>query len=608
MAKTASQTNPMHTLAHVTHEAVEQLGGIGTVLEGLITSPAYQKRVRRNILIGPLPAHKQTKVDEQLGEHGQVLYSSKHGLDQVGLGAKLRPLQWAFDVDFVYGRRRFDPPGQGRIGEAEVLLVDVTRPNQGRLNEFKGQLYEIFRLESARYERHWDFEEYARLAEPAYYALQALLGQPDYPCILFSHEFMGLPTAFRAVIEGDPKILTLFHAHECATARRLVENHPGHDAMFYNVMKRALKRGRYVEDVFGDLDMFFRHALIRRTHRLGAILAVGDYTREEIRFLGPEFENHHIDIVYNGVPAAPVSLQQKKQSRAMLAEYAQTLLNDEPDVLLTHVTRPVVSKAMWRDMRICHELSKRLASDGKSGALFILTSAGGTRAPHDIARMENDYGWPRHHREGFPDLVGPEIDIHRDVERFNQEHNNFQVVLVNQFGWSPERIGARLPEGMDIADLRRATDVELGTAIYEPFGISPLEPLGCGAVCVISNVCGCAGFINRVTNGKRPNNIVTADYIKLEEDRTLEELLAMGQRDREEIDQRVSAEVAHKILQALPTTDKATQAMIDEGQKLVAKMGWDQIVEDQLMPVLDRLRANLPPGPRSEAIRSGSAV
>ena len=36
----------------------------------------------------------------------------------------------------------------------------------------------------------------------------------------------------------------------------------------------------------------------------------------------------------------------------------------------------------------------------------------------------------------------------------------------------------RLPDGMDIADLRRATDVEFGMATYEPFGISPLEPLG----------------------------------------------------------------------------------------------------------------------------------
>ena len=42
-----------YTLAHVTHEAVEQIGGIGTVLEGLMTSPVYQAQVRRSILVGP---------------------------------------------------------------------------------------------------------------------------------------------------------------------------------------------------------------------------------------------------------------------------------------------------------------------------------------------------------------------------------------------------------------------------------------------------------------------------------------------------------------------------------------------------------------------------
>ena len=31
----------MRSVVHVTHEAVEKVGGIGAVLEGLITSPAY---------------------------------------------------------------------------------------------------------------------------------------------------------------------------------------------------------------------------------------------------------------------------------------------------------------------------------------------------------------------------------------------------------------------------------------------------------------------------------------------------------------------------------------------------------------------------------------
>ena len=33
--------------------------------------------------------------------------------------------------------------------------------------------------------------------------------------------------------------------------RRIVEGHHGHDTMFYNVLERAMDKGKFVEDVFG---------------------------------------------------------------------------------------------------------------------------------------------------------------------------------------------------------------------------------------------------------------------------------------------------------------------------------------------------------------------
>ena len=44
----------MAIAVHVTHEAVHQSGGIGTVLHGLLTTRAYAKRVARTVLLGPL--------------------------------------------------------------------------------------------------------------------------------------------------------------------------------------------------------------------------------------------------------------------------------------------------------------------------------------------------------------------------------------------------------------------------------------------------------------------------------------------------------------------------------------------------------------------------
>lgn len=594
MAKKAPSSAPSTkpgrlTLAHVTHEAVEQLGGIGTVLEGLIASPVYQQHVKRSILIGPTASHIQVEPENRLGEHGEVLYSSVDQIDKVGLGGRLRPVEWAFGVAIVYGKRTFKPPGHDRVGEAEVLLIDTFRVNNDRLNIFKHRLWERFGLDSGRYERSWDYEEYVRLAEPAFYALQALLHKEDYPCVLFAHEFMGMPAALQAILDGGDNFRTVFHAHECATARRIVEDHPGHDTMFYNVLDQARQQGLFVEDVFGSRDDFLRHALVSRAHLCDGVIAVGDYTRDELRFLNQPFSEHPVELVYNGLPDMEVKPSDKTRSRDMLLDYSEALLGYRPDVLMTHVTRPVISKGLWRDVKVCHHMDRLLGEKGQKAVLYILTTAGGVRRPQDVLAMEKNYGWPRQHRHGYPDLVGPEVDIDRMVVPFNAEHQNIQIVLVNQFGWSRQRIGKRLPKDMDIADFRRATDVELGMATYEPFGISPLEPLASGALCVISNVCGCAGFVAEATDRRGSSNVITADFTQLEEKQSIEELLKMDPSERDAIEERVAAKVAGEIVTRLPQNEQQRKKTLAAGQLLVKNMGWDYVVEKHLVPLLTRI-------------------
>lgn len=585
----SAKSNGRFTLAHVTHEATEQIGGIGTVLEGLISSPVYQQHVRRSILVGPTQAHIHADPEKRLGEFGKVLYSSVDEIDRGNYAHKFRPIEWAFNTRIVYGTREFDPPGQNRKGETEILLFDVFSTNHDRLSVFKLRLWERFGLDSGRYDGDWGYEEWCRLAEPAFYGLLTLLSEDELPCILFSHEFMGMPAALQAILDGQKQFRTVFHGHECATARRIVEDHPGHDTMFYNVLREAKKQGLYVNDVFGDQSYFFRHALVSRSHLCDGVIAVGDYTGEELKFLDKRFDHQPVDVVYNGVPAAKVTLAEKKKSRDLLANFAENLLGYPVDLLITHVTRPVISKGMWRDIKVSHYLDETLAEAGEKGLLIILTSGGGVRRPQDISKMQENYGWPRHHQFGYPDLVGPEEDLYRMIDEFNQSHEAMQVVLVNQFGWSRERVGSCVPEEMDIADLRRGTDVEFGMATYEPFGISPLEPLGCGALCVISNVCGCEGFVRHVTNGVDTQNVITADYTQLDAPESIESLKAMDQVQRDAIEQRVSRDLAKTILERLPETDEDVKKLLADGQKLVARMGWDQVIEESLAPMLHRI-------------------
>ena len=125
-----------------------------------------------------------------------------------------------------------------------------------------------------------------------------------------------MPTALAAILEGDRgNFRTIFYAHECATMRRIVEGHPGHDTMFYNVLRSAMAEGHFVEDVFGDQSGYYKHALVKAARYCDGVFAVGDYTLKEMRFLGADFVHSNAQIAYNGVPCWKISVDEKMRSR-----------------------------------------------------------------------------------------------------------------------------------------------------------------------------------------------------------------------------------------------------------------------------------------------------
>jgi hypothetical protein len=582
------------TVAHVTHEAVEKVGGIGTVLEGMMISPVYKERVRRSILIGPLFGHLAAEPSKCLGDDGEVLYSSIDDIDTRGLGGKLRPIEWAFGVRIVYGIRRYHNIGEGRSGESEVLLIDVYNTKADRLNVFKGRLYTHFGIDCARYESRWDFEEYCRLAEPAYYALNVLLAEEDLPCVLVSHEFMGMCTALLAKMEGGDAYRTVFHGHECATARDLVENIPGHDTAFYNLMRQAAGKDMFVDDVFGDQSNNMRHMLISRSHSLDGVIAVGHETANELHFLSREMSEAKVDVVYNGLPVMEVDLEAKKESRRKVDDWAEQVIGFRPDYLLTHVTRPVISKGLWRDLKVCSHLDDMLAQEGKRGLMMILTCGASVRSEHDVRHMYEQYGWPARHRHGYPDLVGPEVGINNDIEGFNKGASAIRGMLVNQFGFSRKALGPAAAKDLDISDLRKAADVEFGQSVYEPFGISQLEPLGSGAICVFTDICGCSGFFRDTVQrlGKSVGDfpsVMEVDFTNLPRPWSLEELKNMTREDRDALEEEEAKVIARRLFERLPRTDADRKELIKGGQELVEHMGWDAVLANGFFPLLERI-------------------
>ena len=581
------------TVVHVTHEATGKVGGIGAVLEGFFTCPSYLEAVGRSILVGPLFT-TEGALTERLGENSEVLYSSVDGLINPQYAAPFRKIEKLYHTGIVYGQRTFVNEHTGLKSSPEVLLFDVRHMDREILNDFKRLLYTEFGIQSHLYENLWEYEQYLRLAPPAIAALKAIDAVGDSTTVV-SHEFMGIPTALAAILEPHCDIRTVFYAHEAATMRRIVEEHPGHDTMFYNVMQQAHEDRLYVSDVFGDQSSYFKHVLVEASKHCDHIYAVGDYVADELRFLAPEFENVDIDTVYNGIPACAISVADKLASKEKLQSYCENLLGYRPDYVFTHVTRLVKSKGLWRDLLVLYTIEREFRTQGKTGVLFLLSTEVSGRGSKDIHEMESAYGWPVAHRESWPDLSGGEARFYTQIQEFNARAHNIKVIFINQFGFTRKQCGMRMPQDMEFMDIRRGSDVEFGQSIYEPFGIAQLEPLTFGGICVISSVCGCAGFLRDVTSGRDVKNVIIADYTNLQTQdyADIEDMLQIDRVVRERIEASVSETVAMQICSRLPNSESDIAQVIESGYQLAENMSWDVVVKNYLLRSLDHARNKL---------------
>ncbi len=577
------------TAVHVTHEAVGKVGGIGAVLHGFFTSKSYLNAVERSILVGPLFT-TEGPISERLGENSEVLYSSIDGLVNTGYAPAFQKIENHYNTGIIYGTRTFIDHKTGIMSSPEVVLIDVRHMDKSVINRFKKQLFEEFGIRSNLYEHLWEFEQYVRLA-PAAIAVLKAIGASQNMTFVISHEFMGMPTALASILEEDSNFRTIFYAHEVATMRRIVEEHQGHDTMFYNVIKQAHRDRLYVNEVFGDQNTYFKHSLVEASKYCDRICAVGDYVVDELRFLAPEFETAGIDIVYNGIPSYEISVAEKLASREKLQKYCNNILDFTPDFIFTHVTRLVRSKGMWRDLRVLEHIEKEFRTQNKTGVLFILSTEVSARRSEDINKMESTYNWPVAHREGWPDLSGGEAEYYTAVQQFNARSRNIKIVFINQFGFEPKRCGFRMPEDMEFMDIRKGSDVEFGQSIYEPFGIAQLEPLTFGGICVFSSVCGCAGFLHDITGAEEVQNVIIADYTNLEMHSyiDIEDLLQINRSTRNQIEDSQSEKVAMQICSRLPKNELEIENMIRSGCEYARNMNWDTVVKNYLLNSLQKI-------------------
>ncbi len=578
----------MRSLVHVTHEAVQKVGGIGAVLQGLITSKAYNQQIDRTVLIGPLFT-RDGDINSRLGPDGEVFYSSVDGRLNHPTAPMWEDIQRKYKVDIVYGRRTFYEDATNFKANAEVVLVDVHRADFRRLNDFKGALFTHFGIESNRYEDSWEYDQYVKLAEPAVEAIYGLGLTTGGECVLVAHEFMGMPAALASILRNHSDLRTVFYAHEVAPVRKLVEEHPGHDTMFYNVLAESMAEGLYLEDMFGNQHHYFKHALVEASRFCDNILAVGDYVIKELRFLDPDFDSVDIDLSYNGIPAFQISPDEAQTSRDRLCQYCENLLAYRPDHVFTHVSRLAPSKGLWRDIRILEHVEQDFRQSGKTGVCYFLNTELPSRKPEDIYDMETWWDWPVAHREGMPDLSNGEAIFYTSIQRFNARSRNVKALLINQFGWERALCGSRMPDGMEFWDIRKGADVEFGLSIYEPFGIAQLESLSVGGICVISNICGCAGFVDDATVGGSSPNVIVGDFTDIHKPRPpAQNLLSIDQPYRDKLEVRVAKEIADDLIQRLPKSPEDKAKLVESGYELASKMTWEVVAKNYFLPAIDR--------------------
>jgi hypothetical protein len=587
-----AQTIPL--VVHATHEAGVKVGGIGAVLDGLLGATSYAEAVTRTVLVGPMFGWDTVQMERLNHPRSGVAirYSSLHGIfngvDEP-IRAALQTVEQTFGVAVLYGTRRFG------AYEHEVILVDASNPNQQQVDSFKYYLWERYGLDCARYGFASEFNLYLTIASPLFAALRAIGADNDVPPaekFIIAHEWLGMPVVFAAQLTEPDQWRTIFYAHETATARRLVEEHSGHDTRFYNALFKARDWGLSLEATFGNQDDLFKHPILKLAAVCDNIFAVGDLVVDELRFLGGPLASANIDLVYNGVVAADTTILARLESKRRLQVYCERLLGYVPDYVFTHVTRMVLSKALWRDTRVMEHLDTMLAREGKRAVLFVLSTASPAgRRPEWVAAWEEQYGWPVGHRGDNGDLIDAEVAFFFDaVEPFNQRNGPSRVVLVNQFGWDRERCGRRMPAEMTFLDIRQGSDLEFGQSIYEPFGIAQVEPLNFGALCCVSSVCGCVGFADRAAGGlANLPNLVVADYVTLPQGYWLGspyDALAIDRGVRDWIEGSNSYAAAEAIYARLPRDRAGMEALLESGQAVARRMSWDVVARDYLLPGL----------------------
>jgi len=585
----------MKIAIHITHEAVQKIGGIGSVINGVCTADNYKQFFNRTLLYGPAFS-TSADVFSKLGRGGQVLYSNQDSFDKDSYHTIFSPIIEKYAVDIIYGIRALASEYNiNKVNEVEVLLVNVQNMKNSQVDIFKYILWERYGIQSDRF-TEWDYEQYIRIGVCYFDLINALYGQ-SYEYYHFSHEYMGIPSVLKVISEIDLQGLknhkSIFWAHEVSPARSVVENYKGHDISFYNILRLSEKNYISMESIYPEILDSYRTQLVKRTVVFDYIFAVSNLVASEYKFLNPQIKDEKIKIIYNGISFQSIDWDKMKESREKLRKYIESIFNFNFDVLFTHVTRLVLSKGIWRDFAILEKLDDIFHSNGLKGAYILLSTLIGTgRNSSEIHRMEKEYGWPVLHRKGWPDCVGYEEEIYDIIQLFNAKSKSIKALFINQFGFDTRTCGDRVPLGTSLLDLRIASDAELGYSIYEPFGISQIETIPYGGFSLLSRACGSSYLFDEIFKDMKEKPYHVIDFSNIENIKTEQVYNILNSNDKissyknlDENNRRLIEEslfnlYTKEIFDILPKTDSKRKENLENISNKAINFSWESRLKD----------------------------
>jgi hypothetical protein len=99
------------------------------------------------------------------------------------------------------------------------------------------------------------------------------------------------------------------------------------------------------------------------------------------------------------------------------------------------------------------------------------------------------------------------------------------------------------------------------------------------------------GFLERAAAGRPLPNLIVADYVSVPPEWNLWspwDALRIDEPIRNSLEARNSYLVAQQIAARLPQNDDDRRRLLEAGQHAAARMSWEVVVRDYLLPALGR--------------------